>query len=122
MNNYISKLNIVAAEYFAVAGVARHVCVTCGPRPITSTGSYWPPVSIAVGASGSRCSANVTASFDLPSSPSGTCDIVTCIPSGSTFGVRTMQSPCGYTQGGWKQIPDAPPVFQGPVESGGRPR
>lgn len=126
MNRYISKLNIVAADYFAVAGVARHVCVTCGPRPVASTGSYWPPVSIAVGASGSRCSANVTASFDLPSSPSGTCDYVTCNASGSNLIVLNTQSVCVntsyYAAMGWKQVPDAPPVIQSPIESGGRPR
>jgi hypothetical protein len=119
MNNYISKLNIVAAEYFAVAGVARHVCVTCGPKPITSTGFYYTPAIIAVGASGSSCPKGVTASFDLPNSPTGTCDYVACFIASGVANVQRWQSNCSSSVG---RIPDSPPILESPVQSGSRPR
>jgi len=123
MNNYISKLNIVAAEYFTLAGVARRVCVTCGPKPVTSTGYYWPPTSISVGAFGSSCPKSVTASFDLPNSPSGTCDYVSCYAIATGVRVTTnAQVSCSFSNPDFRLVPSTPPVLESPVQSGSRPR
>jgi hypothetical protein len=123
MNNYISKLNLVAAEYFTVAGIARHVCVTCGPRPVTSTGFYWTPNRIAVGAPGSTCPSGVTASYEIPATPaSGNCSYVACYSQGGVIRAATANYPCSGNYLPFAKVPESTPVLQGPVESGGRPR
>jgi hypothetical protein len=76
MNNYISKLNIAAAEYFTVAGMARHVCVYCSASG--SASGFYKPDRVIVSATGDRCRGNYTLSYDLPATPSGNCEYAFC--------------------------------------------
>lgn len=59
MIDYIGKLNIVAAEYLAKAGMARVACVTCAVPQISgsSTGAIFlsRPLSVRVAPTGSAC-------------------------------------------------------------------
>lgn len=58
MKDYIGKLNIVAAEYLAKAGMARVACVTCQVPALSGTSSgviISRPLSVRVLPSGSAC-------------------------------------------------------------------
>ena len=103
MNNYISKLNLVAAEYFAVAGMARHVCVYCSASG--SASGFYKPDRVTVSATGDRCRGNATLSYDLPATSTGICEYAFC------------QNVSGVIRGriGAYYCSSQPPVFGTPI-------
>jgi len=105
MKNYIAKLNIAAAEYFTVAGMARHVCVYCSASG--SASGFYKPDRVIVSATGDRCRGNYTLSYDIPASPSGTCEYAFC------------QNVSGVVIGriGAYYCSSQPPVFSTPIPS-----
>jgi hypothetical protein len=137
--NYISKLNIVAAEYLTKAGAARRACVTCAFQGLPSgavSGTYnYRPVSVrTVSVSGScnpgpngqvhsqqnpyiGVSGTYVAFVDF--GPSANCEYVTCTAKISPGNPQRTQSyaqgfttNCQFTNPAWIKVPN---LMGGPV-------
>lgn len=133
MIDYISKLNIVASEYLAKAGMPRVACVTC-QVPLMSgsaTGAIFKkPLSVRVLPTGSTCNPGANGVVHSQSNPyigaSGTyvsvvnvpystgCDFATCVTNpGAGGNLQRSQSyaisqirPCSFTSTTTVQIPN----------------
>ena len=124
MNNYISKLNLVAAEYLAKAGMARVACVTCQVPALSGTSSgviFSRPLSVRVLPTESACNPGPDGLVHSQSNPyigasgryvsfvnvpySTGCDFATCATSpGAAGNIQRSQSyainlirPCAFT-------------------------
>lgn len=97
MKNYISKLNIVAAEYLAKAGMARVACVTCRVPQMNASSSgiiNSRPISIRVIPSGAgSCSPGSDGLVHTSNNPyigaSGT--FVSYVNVNSSYGYNSCQ-------------------------------
>jgi hypothetical protein len=139
--NYISKLNIVAAEYLTKAGAARRACVTCAipAQPSTGNGYNYRPVSVRVVSSSGSCnpgpngqvhsqiplnpyigaSGTYVAFVDLTSTASSGCEYVTCytqITPGNPQRNKSFAYPvyatCDWQNQAFIKVPD---LRSGPV-------
>lgn len=100
MIDYIAKLNIVAAEYLAKAGMARVACVTCAVPPMSGSSSgliFSRPISVRVLPTGSACNPGPDGLVHSQSNPyigaSGRYVSVVNVP----VGVGAYSNVCEYT-------------------------
>lgn len=98
-NSYISKLNIVAAQYLATAAMARVACVTCQVPPMSGSSSgmiFSTPLSVRVLPPGGNCnpgpnglvhssnnpyigaSGKFVYFINVPATPYNRCEYTTC--------------------------------------------
>lgn len=124
MIDYIGKLNIVAAEYLAKAGMARVACVTCQVPALSGTSSgviFSRPLSVRVLPTGSACNPGPNGLVHSQSNPyigasgqyvsvvnvpySTGCDFATCVTNPGAAGniqrsysyAANLIRPCSFT-------------------------
>jgi hypothetical protein len=137
--DYISKLNIVAAEYLAKAGMERRACVTCAFQGLPSgmaSGTYnYRPVSVKPVELYRACRPGPNGQVHSQTEPyigaSGTyvafvdffgstnCQYVTCAakiypgnPQRTQSYAQGFTTNCQWTNPAWTKVPD---LISGPV-------